>query len=126
MSGLCIWSLREICLAFVLVYCPDIVLLQAMDNDLDSSGPIDQVVGVHVEFATQMSSQMGGIKVVICGPLHRRFPHFLSMEAYNDNVDQCNIILRERLMVPAFIKTKHLDMQALIVPNIYLWEHRKM
>ncbi len=68
-----------------------------MDNDKDCSGPIDPVVAAHVDFATEMSFQMGGIKVAICSPLHRMTPHFLSMEAYNDNVDECNSILRDRL-----------------------------
>ncbi len=85
--GINLESLRETGLAFILDYCPDIILLQAINNDMNSSGAIDQVVAAHVDFVTGVSSQ-------ICGPLHRRTPRFLSMEAYNDNVDECNSILR--------------------------------
>ncbi len=125
-SGMWVTDLRECSLEFILDYCPDIVLLQAIDNDMDTFGPIDHLVASHVEFAMEVSSQMGGINVIICGPLHTRTPCYLSMEAYNANVDDCNRILRERLVDPAFTHTKHMDMCSLIVPSVYFWEHRKM
>ncbi len=119
-------SLRETGLTFVLDYCPDIILLQAIDNDLDSFMTIESVVDAHLAFASELSSHMGGIKVIFCGQLHRRTPRYLSMDAYNYSVDECNRMLREKLIDPAFSGSKHLDMRAFKVPNVYFWEHLKM
>ncbi len=51
--------LKETGLDFVLDYCPDLVVLHVMDNDLDASGPVDRVVQGHVDFVVQLSVQMG-------------------------------------------------------------------
>ncbi len=125
-SGMGIASLRETGRTFVLDYYPDIILLQAIGNDLDSFMTIDSVVDAHMDFASELSSNMGGIKVIICSPLHRKTPRYLSMDAYNYSVDECNRMLREKLIDPAFSGSKHLDMRAFKVPNVYFWEHLKM
>ncbi len=102
-------SLRETGLTFVLDFCPDIILLQAIDNDLDSFMTIESEVDAHVDFASELSSHIGGIKVIVCSPLHRKTPHYLSMDAYNYSVDECNRMLERnlstRLSVGANIST---------------------
>ncbi len=55
-SGMRVADLWKCGLEFILDYCPDIVLLQAIDNDMDTFGPIDHLVASHVEFAVEVSS----------------------------------------------------------------------
>ncbi len=45
---------------FVLDYCPDIVKLHAIDNDLDGCISAKTLVGGHVGFAVKLATQMGG------------------------------------------------------------------
>ncbi len=116
------------CLALVYVTdnCPDIVMLQAMDNNLDVDGPINEMVEDQVRFAVDWVPLMGGIKIVIGTPLHHRRPRHLSSEAFKANVNKAITLLHHRLVDPAFATIKHLDMRAFIIQNVVLCEHRKL
>ncbi len=110
----------------VLDNCPDIVVLQAIDNDLDVDGPINRIVEDHMFFAMDLATLMGGIKVVIGAPLHRRSPRHLSSQACNANVNEDITLLRQLLVDPAFASTKHLDMRAFRIQKVVHWDHRKL
>ncbi len=43
-------------LAYVLDNCPDIVVLQAIDNDLDVDGPINRIVEDHMFFTMDLAT----------------------------------------------------------------------
>ncbi len=65
-----------------LEFVMDFVVLQAIDNDLDVYGPIKLVVQDHVDFATDLATQLGGICMVICAPLHHLVPRRLSSRGF--------------------------------------------
>ncbi len=111
---------------FVQDKCPDIVILQTMDNDMDTAEPIDAVVQHHVELTIMLAALMGGTKVVICAPLHRSNPKPVSAHAFNENIEQCSRLLRRQLLEQEFANSKMFDRRAFSIPNVYLWVHRKM
>ncbi len=82
--GIGIDQLRSSGRDFVQEKYPDIVILQAMENDMDTAEPIDAVVQHHMEFAIMMAALMGGTKVVICAPLHHNNPRHVSAHAFNE------------------------------------------
>ncbi len=99
---------------------PDIVILQAMDNDMDTTEPIDAMVQHNVEFAIMLVTLMGGTKVVICAPLHCSNPRHMSAHAFNENVEQCSRLLRRHLMDWEFANSKKFDRRVFSIPNVYL------
>ncbi len=79
-----------------------------------------------MQFTMDLVPLMGGIKVIIGAPLHRRSPRHLASEDFNANVNEAITLLRQRLVDPAFATTKHLDMRAFKIHNVVLWEHTKL
>ncbi len=55
-------TLEETGLGFVLDFCPDIVVTNAMDNDLDGCESVERLVCGHVDFALKLATQMGGFR----------------------------------------------------------------
>ena len=110
---------------FIRNQTPDVIVLQIMDNDVDSHKGLQEVVDGHVFFAEEVVAEFGSaIKVVICAPLHRSTPKYMSRELYNSRVEECIKGMRHRL--GKVVSTGTEGKKRPVNNNVFFWEHKKL